>query len=305
MKIIIFFIFILINLISFNLFAETDNACVRNGSGEITVAASNSEEIVTDIDGETGVSCKEIPDFYKITIYKFALCTANPFATATTDLSTCSYFINDDTGVEMEITYPSSSALPITALPAANTYKYAIMVLNSALKIKHSDIYSGSITGKTGSGKYCWTIDVATAYSGNKTDGDVVEPDQNDTSTLAMDCGSAAGTAAYSIEYIDSFGENGETIVTEDTTGFELNGGTMFARLLQDDNATRATSYNNAARIVASITFDAAKEVTSASSYTINFKILKAVSVDLSSDGSTIWANKNGADPFKIFIEVN
>ena len=305
MKIIIFFIFILINFISFNLFAETDNACVRNGSGEITVAASNSEEIVTDIDGETGDSCKEIPDFYKITIYKFALCTANPFATSTTDISTCSYFINDDTGVDLEITYPASSALAITGLPAANTYKYAIIFLNSALKIKHSDVYSGSITGKTGSGKYCWTIDAATAYSDNKTDGSVVSPDQNDTSTLAMDCGSAAGTAAYSIEYIDSFGENGEDIVTEDTSGFALKGGTMYARLLQDDNATRATSYNNVARIAASITFDEAIEATSASGYTINFKIVKAVSVDLSSNGTTIWANKNGADPFKIFIEVN
>jgi hypothetical protein len=305
MKIIIFFISIFVNLISFNLFAETDYACVRNSSNEITVAASSSEEIVTDIEGNTGQSCKEVPDFYKISIYKFALCTANPFATSTTDLSTCSYFINDDTGVDMEITYPSSSALPITALPAANTYKYAIMVLNSALKIKHSDIYSGSITGKTGSGKYCWTIDVATALSGNKTNGSVVSPDSSDTSTLAMDCGSAAGTAAYSTEYIDSFGENGETIVTEDTSGFALNGGTMYARLLQDDNATRATSYNNVERIIVSITFDTAKVVTSASSYTINFKVQRAVSVDLSSDGSTIWAIKNGADPFKIFIEVD
>ena len=72
----------------------------------------------------------------------------------------------------------------------------------------------------------------------------------------------------------------------------------MSARLLQDDNATRATSYNNVSRIAAFITFDAAKETTSASSYAINFKILKAESVDLSSNGTTIWANKNRAEPF-------
>ena len=304
MKIAILFISVFFTLISFNLFAETDNACVRNGSNEITVAASNSEEIVTDIDANTGISCKEVPDFYKITIYRFALCTSNPFATSTTDLSSCSYFINDDTGVDLEITYPASSSLAITALPAMNTYKYAILLINSALKIKHSDIYSSSVTGKSGSGKYCWTLDVATAFSGNKTNGSVVSPDTNDTSTFAMDCGSSPGTAAYSTEYIDSFGDNGETIVTEEPSGFELNGDTMSARLIQDDNATRATSYNNVARIAASITFDKAKNVTSASSYTINFKIQRAVSVDLASDGTTIWATKNGGDPIKIYIEV-
>ena len=27
--------------------------------------------------------------------------------------------------------------------------------------------------------------------------------------------------------------------------------------------------------------------------------------VDFSSNGSNIWTNKNGADPFKIYIEIN
>ena len=305
MKILIFIISTFITLISFNLFAETDYACVRNGSNEITVTADANNEIVTDTEGNTGVSCKEVPDFYKISIYKFALCTSNPFATATNDLSSCSYFINDDAGVDLEITYPASQPLPITGLPASGTYKYAIIILNSGLKIRHSDVYSASITGKTGSGKYCWTIDVATAYSSNKTDGSVVSPDSSDTSTLAMDCGSSAGTSAYSTEYIDSFGDNGETIVTEDLEGFRVADGIMYARLLQSNNTSRATTYNNVARIIASIVFDNAKIVTSESTYTINFKILRAVSVDFSSDGSTIWANKNGADPFKIFIDVD
>ena len=305
MKILLFFVIGFVNLYSLNVFAETDNACVRS-SGAITVTVQTA--IVTDIDGNTGAACKEVPDEYRVKLYRVALCTANPMATSATDFSSCSYFINNDQGISHSITFPSSAALPITGLPAANTYGYMALVLNSGLDIKHSEVFSGSVTGRSGAGIYCWTIGSTTAYSNNKTDdgsGTLLSPTTSDRTTLGIDCGSSAGTAGYATEYIDCFCDNGETLVVDDTTGFDLPGGNMTARLLQSDNITTATTYNNIERLLAVIDFTTDKTVTSKTKYTINFKIQKAISLDLALDSSTIYALKMGADPFQIYLETN
>ena len=65
-KILLFCIILFCN----SAFAETDSACTRTAGGAIIANAlspgSDDAAIVTDIGGETGSSCKEVPDFYKI-----------------------------------------------------------------------------------------------------------------------------------------------------------------------------------------------------------------------------------------------
>ena len=121
-------------------YAETDVACTRTAGGAIIANAlspsSTGAAIVTDIDGATGSSCKEIPDFYKIHFYKFGLCTANPYTTgsgSTQDFSSCSWLLDDAASVEHIITYPATGTLPTNGVIKTGTYNHLVMVLKNRL----------------------------------------------------------------------------------------------------------------------------------------------------------------------------
>lgn len=304
MRYIIIVLVTFFSLFTLYLKAETETTCVRNSSGEIVI--SNDSNIVTDTDGNLGDSCKEIPDIYRLNFYKVGLCTANPLDSEPTDFSSCSYFLDSTSASILDITMPSSSTLSITSLPANGTYGYMVMLISNGLQLKHTETFSADVIGKDGTaGKFCSTNSAITAYAELKTSGDIGSPvttDVNDTSTLGMTCDSTAPTAEFTTEYLDTFGD--ESFLANTSEGIELTGGVMTGRLLQNDNATTATNANNSERVAVTFTFNTPQEVTASSQYELNFKINSSVSIDLTYENSSVYAVKNGADPFQIYMNI-
>jgi len=197
-------------------YAETGAACTRAGGAIIANALSPSSDgaaIVTDIDGATGSSCKEIPDFYKLQFYKFGLCTANPFTTgtgSTQDFSSCSWLLNSATAVEHIITYSSTGSLATNSEIATGTYNHLVMVLQNRLSQKHTETFNTTIVGRTGSGTTCWTIASTSAFGGADTiTGETLispNPGASNRATLGIDCGSTANPD-YTTEIYEAFGE--------------------------------------------------------------------------------------------------
>lgn len=279
--------------------AETETACERvDGAIKIYEIGENP---VKDTYGNSGDACKELPDNYKINIFRFGLCKTSPY-NATNNLDSCSFLVNSDTGVSHEISYPAKADVTTNSKMAIGSYDHMVLVLENKLGIKHTEEFDTAIFGATGSGKKCWTIASTTAFAGQRSGVLQASP-----STPAMDCGDTPAPA-YSYEIFDSMGEGGESPVfkAEDDGGFEMGSGTMRAKLLKSD-LTTATNFEDADRILIAIQLESSKSISEATTgFEIRFKMTDSVSVDLSYDGGSdrLYAVKNGADPFQIDLIV-
>ena len=279
--------------------AETETACERvDGAIKIHEIGENP---VKDTDGNVGDACKELPDNYKINIFRFGLCKTSPY-NATNNLDSCSFLVDSDTGVSHEIAYPAKADVTTNSKMAIGSYDHMVLVLENRLGIKHTEEFDTAIFGATGSGKKCWTIASTTAFAGQRSGVLQASP-----STPAMDCGDTPAPA-YSYEIFDSMGEGGESPVfkAEDDGGFEMGSGTMRAKLLKSD-LTTATNFEDADRILVAIQLESSKSISEATTgFEIRFKMTDSVSVDLSYDGGSdrLYAVKNGADPFQIDLIV-
>lgn len=278
--------------------AETDTACTRTG-GAINVVVENTE-FVTDKSGNTGDSCKEVPDNYKVTFYRFGLCTQDPVANGNS-LASCILLLNDDAGVEHVIQGTGTSAELDTSSAGQiipGNYAYMVMMLKNELSIKHTETFSVSsglgLLGKTGQGTTCWTTDSVTSFSDMRSG--IVSIDPSTRSSLAMDCGTAAeANPQYTTEVFDSLGEDSITFVP--SLGSEP------VVLLQNDNVTTATTADNGARLLVSLPMNV--RVTANSSFDLKFTLTDSVSIDMTKTGGDIYAIKNGADPFQVTLTVN
>ncbi len=279
--------------------AETETACERvDGAIKIYEIGDNP---VKDTDGNAGDACKELPDNYKINIFRFGLCTASPY-NATNSLDSCSFLVNSDAGISHEIAYPAKADVTTNSKMAIGSYDHMVLVLENKLGIKHTEEFDTAIYGATGSGKKCWTIASTTAFAGQRSG--VIEASP---ATPAMDCGDTP-VPAYSYEIFDSMGEGGESPVfkAEDDEGFEMQGGIMRAKLLKSD-LTTATNFEDADRMLVAIQLKSAKAISESNTgFEIRFKMTDSVSVDLSYDegADRLYAVKNGADPFQIDLIV-
>lgn len=301
--------------------AETVDACERvNGAilidgDEFGVDSDPGSpgiqpSFVEDVQGNKGGSCKEIPDFYKVTFYRMAMCAANPIANGNS-LNGCTLLLNDNDGVEHVIEGTNNAAVLDTSSAdtpiATGSYSFLALVLSNELQIKHTEEFiredgnPAAILGGVGQGTYCWTNDAITTFTGTLQDSDypdgtIVSSDPNFRSTLGMDCGTTPGTAQYSTEIYDNFGEA--------PTFTAIEPGTDQAILLTSDNVTTATSAANAKRILVALPITA--DVTSTSQFDLKFTLTRAVSIDLHLDtgSNTVTALKNGADPFEVALTV-
>jgi len=301
------FSFFCIILFCNSAFAETDSACTRTAGGAIIANAlspgSDDAAIVTDIGGETGSSCKEVPDFYKINFYKFGLCTANPFATgsgSTQDFSSCSFLLNNDASVEHIITSLAGSPLATNGNLATGTYNHLVMVLANRLSQQLTETFNTTITGKTGAGTTCWTIASTSAYGGGSISGETLispQPGSDNRATLGIDCGSTANPD-YTTEIYETLGDGSFDADIEEDAGLRV-------ALLQADGVTKATTINNAKQIM--VVMDAAYTVKESSKYSLGFKMTASSSFDLNYQHSEtkIYALKVGADPFQVTFTIN
>lgn len=282
---------------------ETETSCVRDSNGDIVVNPALGN-FVTDNDGNVGDSCKEVPDFYRLTFYRFALCKQDPMQNGNS-MASCTFLLNSDAGVQHIIQGVGTAAVLDTSSAdqpvQAGSYGYIAMLLGNELSIKHTETFSTSITGRTGQGTTCWTVNSRTAFSGKLTTSDdptLSEPNTENTSTLAMDCGAAnEAAAAYTTEVFDSMDDGDQPF----SARFEDDN----VMLLQDDNISQATTPLNAKRILA--TWAQPALVTATSSFALRFTLTDSVSVDMARDDNSqeIFAIKNGADPFQVALTIS
>ena len=146
-------------------FSNSANAlCVVNGDGAIVTVSGDSQTPVKDdtsrddYTANTATSdCYITPDIYKLNIYKFGLCTADPDMN---DLSSCQLFFDQTAGVELDIQAGVSATLPIPEFYIEpGTYPYLYVLLSSKLGMQWSGRMSNAVDGSSVEGKgeiYCW-----------------------------------------------------------------------------------------------------------------------------------------------------
>lgn len=273
-------------------------------------------------------NCQEIPDFYKVTFYKIALCKSNPY-NLSNDFSSCKYILNSSAGIPSEMTYANSKSLATGdfTIPQGD-YPYAMLILNNQIYIKHTQEYDEDITGYAATsptpaakGKFCVTNEQVTTidnFQGTLPYITTTEATGDDQTSIGMVCSDTAGTAQYASEIIDNICHIEENCgATESpTTNFnavapdaDLNrsqtGGVANIKLLQIDNATTATSRVDARRILYTIAFTSPMNVTGENDqYDIAFNISGSVSVDHTFANSKIYAQKVGAEMFSAIFTV-
>ena len=282
---------------------------VYQGLGSPAPAGSSPFKQAADTSND-GSYCNEIPDAYRINIYKFGTCTADPFAA--NDFSTCSYFIDSETPVVHTIQGVGvPTPLATTGVIAPGTYGYGFMILDNSLEVKHTQtfdtaMFSNPAGGGIVSGTTCWSIAYTTTYGGF----DPALRDNGTTTSTGIKCGAAADAApAFTKEIFDSMGGGfGEASFTPtDASSYtQPSGDIMRAKLLQDNNISIATGFGNAKRIFAVVDFATDKVVTASSKFEIKFKLTDAVSIDSSYDGGADqqYIVKMGADPFQVDVVV-
>jgi len=283
-----------------------NRACEKSSGSTIKVyPGANPFRQAENINND-GDQCSEVPDAYRINIYKFGTCAADPFAA--NDFSTCSYFIDSETPVAHTIQGVGVAApLATTGSIAPGTYPYGFMILDNSLEVKHtqtydSALYSNPNGGGETFGTTCWSINYTTTFGSEipfySTKGTIAD--------TGIECGAAnAAAPAFTKEIFDTMGDG--SFVSTGPGEFTLpSGNTMRAKLLKSDNKSIATSGLDAARIFARINFANDKIVTESSSFEIKFKITDAVSLDSAYDTGTLKQHmvKMGADPFQVEVVV-
>ena len=283
------------------------HVCEKSSGSTIRVyAGANPFKQAADTNN-AGDQCSEIPDAYRINIYKFGTCTADPFIA--NDFSTCSYFIDSETPVVHTIEGVGVPApLATTGVIAPGTYGYGFMILDNSLEVKHTQTYDTAMFSNPDergivAGPVCWSIDYTTSYGGF----DPALREKGSTSSTGIECG-APGTEApaFTKEIFDSMGEGyPAAFLATDATSYTLpSGDSMKAKLLQDNNISIATGFGNAKRIFAVVDFATDKVVTASSKFEIKFKLTDAVSVDSGFNGTDQYIVKMGADPFQVDVVV-
>ena len=292
--------------------AQSTESCTKSSGNIIKIEDAASSNPFKVSSGAATDACSEIPDNYRINIFKFGLCTANPLPA--NDLSSCSFLIDSDTAVTHVISGVGvGSTLNTNSTIAPGAYGYMVMLMTNKLEIKHTQTYDGTIYAKPNggtetSGVKCWSLaDYGTSFGNWGTEFDAKGSPDNS----GLTCGAANATLVnygYTSEIFDAIGPGeGEGSWMADTEDpFQQEAGTMDARLLQIDNVTTATSYADAKRMLVVLDFTTDKVVTPNSQIELKFKLTDAVSVDHSLSNSKIYAVKLGADPFQVdFVITN
>ena len=287
---------------------KSSGSIIKVYAGLGAPAGSNPFKQAADT-SKDGDQCSEIPDAYRINIYKFGTCTANPFVA--NDFSTCSYFIDSETPVIHTIEGVGvPTPLATTGVIAPGTYGYGFMILNTSLEVKHTQTYDTAMFsnpdgGGVVSGTTCWSIAYTTTYGGF----DPALRDNGTVTSTGIECGTAESAApAFTKEVFDSMGEGyPAAFLATNATSYTLpSGDSMKAKLLQADNISVATGFGNAKRIFVVVDFATDKVVTASSKFEIKFKLTDAVSVDsgYDSDNNRQYIVKMGADPFQVDVVV-
>lgn len=103
-------------------------------------------------------------DALNLTLHKAALCTSAPDRSdPSIDWATkCVFIIDDPDGFEFTVTKTTQIAIPEAKIDLSNlvegTYTHAILMVGNTVKTKSSALFTDTLTGSTGNGKFCYSL---------------------------------------------------------------------------------------------------------------------------------------------------
>ena len=294
--------------------------CVVNGDGAIVTVSGNSTTPVKDDTADEEVaantakdSCLITPDIYKLNIYKFGLCTADPDLN---DLSSCQMFFESAAGIELDIQKGVSATLPIPEFYIEpGTYPYLYVQLSSKLGMKWSGTFSNAVDGSSGDGNggtYCWSSNACMRASSYPTGGSAFTTAHGTSladNVKTMDCGTAEGTVVTTYELLTKFSEENCSALAAngDKATFAIEGtgstrGIPTVNLLTAADAF-ATTCANAAKIAWTTALSTSYVVTENSTFDMSIKATAANSLEFSDgDDNDILLMGSGAP--RIYLTV-
>jgi hypothetical protein len=219
-----------------------DTVCTLDGAGAINTAVT--------------AQCGSTPDAYAVTIYRLAICTADPGVGTTPDFSSCAMLI-DGPGQSAQLAAGRSVVLSsLGVMPPNGTYGYAVMIADNSIGISSTRRYSANMTGSgggSGTGTTCWSLA-----------GTV---DRQTPTPNLVDCGTTAAPA-ITIRKVTHCGNGGGADpsaggVFNGRCTATVSGGSIYAKLATANliDAVAADFPNGIARLVAVQTFSAGNQI--------------------------------------------
>ena len=294
--------------------------CVVNGDGAIVTVSGDSQTPVKDDTADEDVAantakadCTITPDIYKLNIYKFGLCTADPDLN---DLSSCQMFFESAAGIELDIQKGVSATLPIPEFYIEpGTYPYLYVQLSSKLGMKWSGTFSNAVDGSSGDGNggtYCWSSNAGMRASSYPTGGAAFTTAHGTSladNVKTMDCGTAEGTVVTTYELLTKFSEENCSALAAngDKVTFTIEGtgstrGIPTVNLLTAADAF-ATTCANAAKIAWTTALSTSYVVTENSSFAMSIVATAANSLEFS-DGNDNDIRLLGSGAPRIYLAV-
>ena len=380
MKKIYSFIFIFVFGFFINLSLQNDSeaiVCVTNADGAIQLTANGvagtqkkSDDELAPFQYPNGIlddefnsnfadQCNAEPLFYKMKVYKVALCKEDPYVTSglgSPRFESCIYLLNNPDGKIVTIVkgQDENDLLDGAELVIpTGEYPYFAMVLSNHLHVKHKQDYVNN-DGTTGAKmwgngdstdaqrKTCYTTAVVTTITGDwagdatyqnahlDLDGNavtVVDSGQDGNSRLKCVNDTSETDYDFATEIIDSFGNevgDDHTAAIDNwinyqskadlyqgvSTDISTAGTFMAANLLQNDNASLATSFVNAQRIAMYLNYTT--NTPKISENTVGIKLNIGTTMGISLDSAQVvvgdvvrtWMAKVGVDPFTVVVQV-
>ena len=373
-------IFIFVFGFFINLSLQNDSeaiVCVTNADGAIQLTAAGVAGTQEKSDGElapfqypNGIvddefnsnfadQCNAEPLFYKMKVYKVALCKEDPYVASglgSPRFESCIYLLNNPDGKIVTIVkgQDENDLLDGAELVIpTGEYPYFAMVLSNHLHVKHKQDYVNN-DGTTGAKmwgngdstdaqrKTCYTTAVVTTITGDwagdatyqnahlDLDGNavtIVDSGQDGNSRLKCVNDNSETDYDFATEIIDSFGNEVGDDHTADidnwinyqskadlyqgvTTDISTAGTFMAANLLQNNNASLATSFVNAQRIAMYLNYTTNPPKISENTVGIKLNIGTTMGISLDSaqvvvgDVVRTWMAKVGVDPFTVVVQV-
>ena len=294
--------------------------CVVNGDGAIVTVSGDSQTPVKDDTADEEVAantakadCTITPDIYKLNIYKFGLCTADPDLN---DLSSCQMFFESAAGIELDIQKGVSATLPIPEFYIEpGTYPYLYVQLSSKLGMKWSGTFSNDVDGSSGDGNggtYCWSSNAGMRASSYPTGGAAFTTAHGTSladNVKTMDCGTAEGTVVTTYELLTKFSEENCSALgaNGDKVTFAIEGtgstrGIPTVNLLTAADAF-ATTCANAAKIAWTTALSTSYVVTENSTFAMSIVATAANSLEFS-DGNDNDIRLLGSGAPRIYLTV-
>ena len=300
-------------------------ACVVNADGAIVTASENSaapvkgtvtryEDDGTTVEyaaGDATTDCLITPDVYKLNVYKFGLCTADPDLN---DLTSCQMFFESAAGIEIDVQAGVSATLDIPEFAIdPGTYPYVYVLLSNKFGMKWSGRMSNAVDGSSGDGNggtFCWTSNAglrASTFVTTNAHGSSLA-----SNVKTMGCGTSEGTVVFANEVLTRFtsgdcssdlADDGDRSPFEDKEGAGAARGLPTVNLLTSADVF-ATTCANAAKIAWTTDLDTAYTITEDSTFEMSVKATDANNFEFSSGSSDndIKLIQSGAP--KIYLNV-